>query len=82
MQDPVNDQIVVTDDPEIKEEWDKIQDNMIDLTKYNRALDLGIAKTTRAVLPEGLTASTCTSTEHFVMDTLCRITVKMHTKNI
>ena len=62
MQDPVNRQnSVVTDDPEIQEEWDKIQDNVIDLTKaaYNRALDLGIAKEqARAVLPEGLTAST------------------------
>ena len=38
-----------------------IQDNVIELTKaaYNRALDLGIAKEqARAVLPEGLTAST------------------------
>lgn len=62
MQDPVNRQnSVVTDDPEIQEEWDMIQDNVIDLTKaaYNRALDLGIAKEqARAVLPEGLTAST------------------------
>ena len=62
MQDPVKRQnSVVTDDPEIQEEWDKIQDNVIDLTKaaYNRALDLGIAKEqARAVLPEGLTAST------------------------
>ena len=62
MQDPVNRQnSVVTDDLEIQEEWDKIQDNVIDLTKaaYNRALDLGIAKEqARAVLPEGLTAST------------------------
>ena len=34
MQDPVNRQnSVVTDDPEIQEEWDKIQDNVIDLTK-------------------------------------------------
>lgn len=62
MQDPVNRQnSVVTDDPEIQEEWDMIQDNVIELTKaaYNRALDLGIAKEqARAVLPEGLTAST------------------------
>tara|TARA_Y100000004_G_scaffold50030_1_gene55038 strand:+ start:7304 stop:7948 length:645 start_codon:yes stop_codon:yes gene_type:complete len=62
MQDPVNRQnSVVTDDPEIQEEWDTIQDNVIELTKaaYNRALDLGIAKEqARAVLPEGLTAST------------------------
>ena len=62
MQDPVNRQnSVVTEDTEIQEEWDMIQDNVIDLTKaaYNRALDLGIAKEqARAVLPEGLTAST------------------------
>ena len=62
MQDPINRQnSLVTDDPEIQEEWDKIQDNVIELTKaaYNRALDLGIAKEqARAVLPEGLTAST------------------------
>ena len=62
MQDPVNRQnSVVTDDPEIQEEWDKIQDNVIELTKaaYDRALKLGIAKEqARAVLPEGLTAST------------------------
>ena len=62
MQDPVNRQnSVVTDDLEIQEEWDKIQDNVIELTKaaYDRALKLGIAKEqARAVLPEGLTAST------------------------
>ena len=62
MQDPVNRQnSVVTEDTEIQEEWDMIQDNVIELTKaaYNRALDLGIAKEqARAVLPEGLTAST------------------------
>ena len=62
MQDPVNRQnSVVTEDTEIQDEWDMIQDNVIDLTKaaYNRALDLGIAKEqARAVLPEGLTAST------------------------
>ena len=62
MQDPVNRQnSVVTEDTEIQDEWDMIQDNVIELTKaaYNRALDLGIAKEqARAVLPEGLTAST------------------------
>ena len=62
MQDMVNRQnSIKTDVTEIKEEWDRIQDNVIELTKaaYNRALDLGIAKEqARAVLPEGLTAST------------------------
>ena len=62
MQDPVNRQnSVVTEDTEIQDEWDMIQDHVIELTKaaYNRALDLGIAKEqARAVLPEGLTAST------------------------
>ncbi len=52
---------IKTDVTEIKDEWDKIQDNVIELTKaaYERALELGIAKEqARAVLPEGLTAST------------------------
>ena len=62
MQDMVNRQnSIKTDVTEIKEEWDRIQDNVIELTKaaYERALELGIAKEqARAVLPEGLTAST------------------------
>ena len=62
MQDPVNRQnSVPSTNLEIQEEWDKIQDNVIELTKaaYDRALKLGIAKEqARAVLPEGLTAST------------------------
>jgi len=66
MQDPTNRQNSIEigaeiEGQQIQEEWDKIQDNVIDLTKaaYNRALDLGIAKEqARAVLPEGLTAST------------------------
>ena len=52
---------IKTDVTEIKDEWDKIQDSVIELTKsaYERALELGIAKEqARAVLPEGLTAST------------------------
>ena len=66
MQDPVNRQNSIEigaeiEGQQIQEEWDMIQDNVIELTKaaYNRALDLGIAKEqARAVLPEGLTAST------------------------
>ena len=62
MQDPVNRQnSLPSTSLEIQEEWDKIQDNVIELTKaaYDRALKLGIAKEqARAVLPEGLTAST------------------------
>ena len=62
MQDMVNRQnSIKTDVTEIKEEWDRIQDNVIELTKaaYERALELGIAKEqARAVLPEGLNAST------------------------
>ena len=66
MQDPVNRQNSIEigaeiEERQIQEEWDMIQDNVIELTKaaYNRALDLGIAKEqARAVLPEGLTAST------------------------
>ena len=62
MQDLVNRQnSIKTDVTEIKDEWDKIQDSVIELTKsaYERALELGIAKEqARAVLPEGLTAST------------------------
>ena len=62
MQDPVNRQnSLPSTNLEIQEEWDKIQDNVIELTKaaYDRALKLGIAKEqARAVLPEGLTAST------------------------
>jgi thymidylate synthase (FAD) len=62
MQDPVNRQnSIPTTDENILSEWDKIQDNVIELTSaaYNRALELGIAKEqARAVLPEGLTAST------------------------
>ena len=62
MQDLVNRQnSIKTDVTEIKDEWDRIQDSVIELTKsaYERALELGIAKEqARAVLPEGLTAST------------------------
>ena len=66
MQDPTNRQNSIEigakiEGQQIQEEWDMIQDNVIELTKaaYNRALDLGIAKEqARAVLPEGLTAST------------------------
>ena len=66
MQDPTNRQNSIEigaeiEGQQIQEEWDKIQDNVIELTKaaYDRALKLGIAKEqARAVLPEGLTAST------------------------
>jgi len=50
-----------TDDDEIKHEWDTIQDDIINICneKYNRALEMGIAKEqARALLPEGLTKST------------------------
>ena len=61
LQDTTNRQnSIQVDDPELSEEWVRMQKQVIDCTYrvYNWALDNGIAKEqARAVLPEGLTKS-------------------------
>ena len=61
LQDNVNRQnSVETDDEDLKNKWDAMQQSVIDVTKYayQWAIDNGIAKEqARAVLPEGLTVS-------------------------
>jgi thymidylate synthase (FAD) len=61
LQDPKNRQNSLdTSDPELIEEWDRIQTQVREVTQnaYKRALELGIAKEqARCVLPEGLTMS-------------------------